>query len=272
MDKLKFYFSPKCLLIITGASQGFGKELAKQFVSQYNRQFHEDSVLDNKITVILIARNLNRLLSLSDELNSSNHSRVNVITLAADLSLEDSIQSFENCLKNLNSSKFEHSILIHNAGSVGNPSQLCCDVKVSDSIERSRYYRLNLYSIMELTACFLSSKSIENSHKHIINISSLAAMKPFKGLLDYCVGKAAREAYFRHLAEEFQDSKTRILNYAPGPLETEMFRLLQKEAKFIREDFLKMQPLKLEVSVAKLLKILESDQYSNGCHIDYYDV
>ncbi|KPM03452.1 sepiapterin reductase-like protein [Sarcoptes scabiei] len=124
---------------------------------------------------------------------------------------------------------------------------------------------------MELTACFLSSKSIENSHKHIINISSLAAMKPFKGLLDYCVGKAAREAYFRHLAEEFQDSKTRILNYAPGPLETEMFRLLQKEAKFIREDFLKMQPLKLEVSVAKLLKILESDQYSNGCHIDYYD-
>ncbi|VEL43885.1 unnamed protein product [Protopolystoma xenopodis] len=46
------------------------------------------------------------------------------------------------------------------------------------------------------------------------------AIKPTNYLTDYCIGKAARSTYMRCLALSRPDIA--VLNYAPGPLETDM--------------------------------------------------
>lgn len=71
---------------------------------------------------------------------------------------------------------------------------------------------LNLYSVAVLTSAFL--KLCNERKCCIVNISSLAAVKPFKGLAFYCIGKASREMYFKVLAEE--NPSLNVLTYSPG--------------------------------------------------------
>lgn len=64
----------------------------------------------------------------------------------------------------------------------------------------------------------------------VVNISSLAAIQPFGSKAVYCQGKAAREMFHRVLAEENKNTigstsvgaSVEVLNYAPGPLDTDM--------------------------------------------------
>lgn len=71
---------------------------------------------------------------------------------------------------------------------------------------------MNLYSVTALTSCFL--KLFNRNERCIVNMSSAAAVRPFKGFVHYCVGKSGREMYFKVLAEENPDLN--ILNYSPG--------------------------------------------------------
>lgn len=51
------------------------------------------------------------------------------------------------------------------------------------------------------------------------------------------IGKAAREMYFRVLAEEEKESVT-VLNYAPGPLVTDMLpQILERALPEIKQQF-----------------------------------
>ena len=54
----------------------------------------------------------------------------------------------------------------------------------------------------------------------VVNISSLAAVQPVKRWGLYCTGKAGRDMLFKVMAAE--DPDIRVLNYAPGPLDTGM--------------------------------------------------
>lgn len=272
--------SNRCCLIITGASKGFGRILAKKFANQFSDQFTDDK--ESIIKFILIARNVNEIDSLANKLRSID-SRINISKIITDLAetkaIDDISQEFERNQNNL-SRPYDHYILIHNAGSIGKATELCKTVNVNDADKRNAYYRLNLYSVMEMTGIFL--RHIETkpnvSHCHIINVSSLAAIQPMSGMLDYCVGKAAREAYFKQLSNELtanNDSKRtktkyRLLNYAPGPLDTEMFRQLQQEST-LQEQFREIIPLKPEDSADKLFQILHEDKFANAAHVDYYD-
>ncbi len=71
-------------------------------------------------------------------------------------------------------------------------------------------------AFLSLTPCALTS---------IVNISSLAAVRPFPTLTQYSTWKAAREMYLQCVAEEFadrRDAALRTLSFAPGPMETDM--------------------------------------------------
>lgn len=73
---------------------------------------------------------------------------------------------------------------------------------------------VNLFSVTALTASFL--KLFTQGERCIVNMTSLYAIQPGKGLVHYCVGKASREMYFRVLAAE--NSELNILSYSPGKL------------------------------------------------------
>ncbi|CAA9993601.1 unnamed protein product, partial [Nesidiocoris tenuis] len=84
---------------------------------------------------------------------------------------------------------------------------------MNDSQYWQQYMALNLYSMTTLTSAFLGVFGSSAVPKTIVNITSLAAVVPFKGLGYYCVGKASREMYLKVLAEENPD--LRILSYSP---------------------------------------------------------
>lgn len=120
----------------------------------------------------------------------------------------------------------------------------------------------------------------------IVNISSLAAVAPLPAMAIYCAGKAARDMYLRTLAEELKvdtglrDSgrRIRLLNYAPGPMDTKMAKeiieapgMIQSMKDFYIAGQQNKTLVDLNQSVTKLLDILQRDKYENAQHIDFYD-
>ncbi|GCC16796.1 hypothetical protein chiPu_0020400, partial [Chiloscyllium punctatum] len=158
--------------------------------------------------------------------------------------------------------------------SLGDLSKFVIDF--TQPAEVSNYMTLNFTSCMCLTASLLKAfPKRENFHRTVVNISSLCAAQPFKSWSLYCSGKAAREMMFRVLAAEEPD--VRVLNYAPGPLDTDM----QKQARLetadseLRQTFLTMHQegrlINCHDSAQKLVNILIRDDFPSGAHIDYYD-
>lgn len=85
--------------------------------------------------------------------------------------------------------------------------------------------------------------------------------------------------YFRVLAleEAERDPTLTVLNYAPGPVQTEMTQDIEDNAvssdvraifKGLREEKTMLQPIE---TTMKFLKIIETGDYTSGAHIDYYD-
>ena len=118
---------------------------------------------------------------------------------------------------------------------------------------------------------------------HIVNVSSLAAIKPFETWSIYCAGKAARDMYHKTLAEELKTKSNirsvKVLNYAPGPLDTNMQKEI-REGKLVdkntQEFFINMkkenQLVDLMVSASKLISAMSSRPFENGDHLDYFDL
>ncbi|KAK3108593.1 hypothetical protein FSP39_011577 [Pinctada imbricata] len=87
--------------------------------------------------------------------------------------------------------------------------------------------------------------------------------------------KAAREMFFKTVAVEFP--RTRVLNYSPGPCDTDMqercrtetadtdiqsyFKMAHKEGKLLSPD----------TSISKMMDVLKQNKYNSGDHVDYYD-
>lgn len=85
--------------------------------------------------------------------------------------------------------------------------------------------------------------------------------------------------YFRTLALEEADSDPllTVLNYAPGPVQTEMTQAIESDAasseirtmfKGMRTEKTILQPIDTTV---KFLKVIETGDYESGAHVDYYD-
>lgn len=162
-------------LVITGASRGLGQIIAVEFC----KRFCEGS------SALLIARDKTKLILTEDAITKC--SKVKVHIVAVDLALPDS-PSYEHMLSKCvqqNGSTCRQVVLVHNAGTLGDVSKTV--VSCTSSSEIKDYFDLNLHSVMFLTSAFLKVFEIAD-RKLIINISSLAAINPFKGWNLYCTG------------------------------------------------------------------------------------
>ncbi|XP_048364892.1 sepiapterin reductase isoform X2 [Sphaerodactylus townsendi] len=149
-------------------------------------------------------------------------------------------------------------------------------VDFTSPAEVNSYLNLNVTSALCLTSSILKAFPAEPGLcRVVVNISSLCALKPFKTWALYCTGKAARDMMFQVLAAEEPD--VRVLNYAPGPLDTDMQELARTKSgdPEMREQFLLMkqtgQLLDCDVSSQKLLTLLLEDTFESGAHIDFFD-
>lgn len=82
--------------------------------------------------------------------------------------------------------------------------------------------------------------------------------------------------FLRNLATDCP--QVRALNYAPGPMDTDMSHEIQtktksKDTKAYFDDLVKNgKILTTDQSVKKMMMLLRKNEFENAAHIDFYDV
>ncbi|NXY90559.1 SPRE reductase, partial [Alcedo cyanopectus] len=257
---------PATLCVVTGASRGFGRSLARLLAPRLGRGS----------ALLLLARSAAPLAELAAELRDGSATGLRVEDVAADLGCEQGLRRAVAALREvLSGGPFGRLLLVNNAGSLGDISKSFLDF--SDPEEINSYFALNVTSALCLTSAALRAFGKQpGCGRTVVNISSLCALKPFKNWVLYCSGKASRDMMFQVLALEEPD--VRVLNYAPGPLDTDMQLLARTETgdPGMRQFFQSLQEsgqlIDCSLSAQKLLKLLEEDTFLSGAHLDFYDL
>lgn len=189
MTKPQAFWTSNICCIVTGASRGFGKEiclsLARRFLS-INRLSDGSVDLNKKISFILIARDSGLLDELQKTVDSLSPNVACTETIKGSLTDSSTLKSFENALRTYSEigPAYDHSLLIHNAGSLGDPNRLVSNYSTDDQQMLADYAELNLLSFIKMTSIFLKAFT-SCAQKTMINVTSLLAIQPYKGLALY---------------------------------------------------------------------------------------
>lgn len=249
-------------LLVTGASKGIGATMA----IETSRNFQAGSV------VVLLARSAEGLEETKREIFKVN-AGLKVFADSIDLTkppVED--------LKRLINESYDKTVaydlvmVVHNVGTIGDTSKWARDIE--DYAQLESYYSTNVFTPIILNNLLLKVGPL-GTKKFIVNITSKAALVPFKSFGFYCPGKAAREMFFKVLAEEAGD--VLVLNYSPGPVETAMTVDAQQNA--VSEETSSMfrnlrdrgTILTTEQTTRRFLEVVAKGNYLSGGHVDFYD-
>ena len=210
--------------------------------------------------MVLLARNKDGLEETKSLIQSSAPG-VNVHIFPIDLGDLDQLQSLCPTLMKIGDlNRHDEFIMVHNAGTIDTFD--CTLAQLSDGHTTQKFFDINFTSMTVLTAHFLST--FPQKASLIIHITSLMASVYIAGFSLYSPSRAARNAYFGVLVAENPD--VRVLNYSPGPCDTEMYMKIPEE---IRKGFMTL--LTSEQSISKLVKVIREDKYKNGCILDYFE-
>ena len=184
-------------IIITGASRGIGKELAK---------IH----LQNGNNVLAISRNAEKLEELKSFENNSKFR-----FLALDLADFENLNQIKTAVQDWN----KIDVLYNNAGFLVNKpfAEITeSDVDYSISVNYKAPFRLIQLILDKM-----------NSTSHIVNITTMGAVQgsvKFPGLAVYSSSKAGIVTLTELLAQEFNENQPRINCVALGAVQTEMLQ------------------------------------------------
>ncbi|KAJ8946791.1 hypothetical protein NQ314_008774 [Rhamnusium bicolor] len=199
---------------------------------------------------------------------------ITVQTYALDLLKPEAIEFnniFEKILASVDTAGIEFGLIFHNAGHIGTLKQT---TDLTDLKAWREYYDLNLFSVSLLNSVFIKQIRPIAPQLVVVNITSLCGRSPTVNLAMYGSGKAARELFFKVLAIE--EPKIIVLNYSPGPVDTDMFDSIINEAQseVLKKSFKEVKEttvLTTEQTVNKMLEILENGDFKTGDTVDYYD-
>jgi len=183
--------------LVTGASSGIGRELARVLASRGAR-------------LAIAARRGDLLESLAEELVAAGAVKpsVHVIDLGqrgngAELALEA-----QEALGRID-------ILVNNAGGGVGGSQW----RVGDSDAGRDAFELNFWTPLALIAAAVPSM-LARGDGAVVNVTSLAQVMAWPGMGHYSATKAALASATEALRLELIDSSVRVLEVIPGPVDT----------------------------------------------------
>ena len=199
----------------------------------------------------------------------------------------------DQVLSKIATETYDKVFLVHNAGSLGQLGVV--QESISSPMEMQPYWELNVTSVMWLNKRFLDvfgatrdelldleavRTDTEQTQLVIGNITSLCGIEPFKTHMMYCTGKAAREMHHRVIAtEQAALDKARVLQYSPGPMDTEMQQTIRESPLVdpgLREQFVEMKTRGTLIPPAKSsergVRLAISGEFESGAHMDYYDL
>jgi len=193
--------------IITGANQGLGFEIARQYV-------------EAGATLTICARNGKLLNQARTELLRLAGPNQQIRALTADVSQENDVKAvIEATLETFG----RVDILVNNAGVYG-PKGM---VEEIDWQEWIRAIEINLYGSILMCRAVLPHFKMRGSGK-IVQLSGGGATSPLPRLSAYAASKAAIIRFVETLAEEVREQGIDVNAIAPGPLNTRMLEEVLK--------------------------------------------
>ena len=230
----------KKIAIVTGASRGIGRAIAKMLAE------------NNYIVIANYFRSEAEAVQLKEELENQNKQ---IDILKADVSKREDVKKIVDFTLN----KYgKIDVLINNAGI--SKSQLFTDVTDSDW---NKIIQNNLYSAFCVTQEVLTNM-IHNKNGCIINISSIWGLVGASCESIYSISKAGIDAMTKSLAKELGPSNIRVNSIAPGFIETDMNKEYSKDdINNIKQD-IPLQKIGQPEDIAKCVKWLVEDEFTTG--------
>ncbi|WP_407854829.1 SDR family oxidoreductase [Enterococcus hailinensis] len=183
----------KSLVVITGASSGFGAEVAKLFNQA-------------GFPLLLLGRRVEKIQALP--LNFDN-----VMVEAVDVT---DYQAFEASIKKAEAVYGPVDLLVNNAGVM-----LLGNVLNQDPKEWQTMMNTNVMGVLNGMQIVLPSMK-DRKHGTVINMSSLAGKKTFTNHAAYVASKFGVHGLSETIREEVSKDNVRISLVAPGAAETEL--------------------------------------------------
>jgi NAD(P)-dependent dehydrogenase (short-subunit alcohol dehydrogenase family) len=190
--------------VVTGASQGLGKAIAREFVKEGAH-------------VGLCARDKKLLNAAAVDLEMLKSAGQQILAAPCDVSVEGDVEQFFDAVR---SRLGPVNVLINNAGIYGPKGE---SEKV-DFREWLRAVEINLYGTF-LPCRFAIREMKELRRGKIINLSGGGATAPLPRISAYAASKAAVVRLTETLAEELREFSIDVNAIAPGALNT---RLLEE--------------------------------------------
>lgn len=186
----------KRVTLITGASAGIGRELARVFADHAHR-------------VALVARRADRLDALATEIVAAGG--VAPIVIPCDLSRPDAGEIIAAALAAANA---DVEYVVNNAGYglFGRAHQM-------DRLDQLGIIDVNIRTLTDLSLRF--TESLIRHRGGILNVASIAGFLPGPGMAVYYASKAFVLSFTEALREELGGSGVRVTVLCPGPVPSE---------------------------------------------------
>lgn len=184
-------------VLITGASSGIGRELARCFA-------------EGGSDLVLVARREDRLRELARNLTSRHGVKVRV--LPKDLNLPAAGREIEDDLRNAGT---QVDVLVNNAGFGDRGAFAELELQ-----RQMKMVQVNMGAVTDLTRRFLPGM-IERRRGGILNIASTAAFQPGPFMSVYYATKAYVLHFSEGIAEELAGTGVSVTCLCPGPTVTE---------------------------------------------------
>jgi 3-hydroxy acid dehydrogenase / malonic semialdehyde reductase len=186
------------IILITGATSGFGKAIAEKFASE-------------KWNCIITGRRAEKLHEVADELRTKY--QVRVLSLVFDVQKKDEV--FQN-LRDLPKEWQEIDVLVNNAGlALGRDSFEDGNMDDWDTMIDT-----NIKGLMYVTKAIIPFMT-DRKQGHIINLGSIAGKEVYEKGNVYCASKAAVDALSKGLRIDLLPYKIKVTAIHPGSADTE---------------------------------------------------
>ena len=179
------------LIVITGASSGFGMELAKEFAK-------------DSYPLLLLARRVEKMEAL--ELPN---------TICKEVDVTDK-EAFESAVREAEAQYGPTDLLINNAGVM-----LLGDITTQDAKEWKTMLDVNVMGVMNGMQIVMNDMK-KRQGGTIINVSSIAGVQAFGNHAAYCASKFGVTGLTRTVRGELSPYNVRVLSIMPGAVSTEL--------------------------------------------------
>lgn len=183
------------VIIVTGASKGFGKALAKAF-------------LDNHATVVISSNEQKALAEAAQELKTT--------AMLCDVTSAEEVNAL---VRNVVEQFGRIDVWINNAGIQIAPSR----VEEVDTAKLHKLFEVNFFGYFYGCKAVLPIMQAQKSGT-IVNINSTAGLDGKPGLSAYVSSKFAVKGLTLTLREELKSSNIHVYGIHPGGMQTEIYK------------------------------------------------